>query len=303
MAKKRKITQRVYESGRETTVVSKAKRPKTKKIIDNAGSRPAKKSPPKPPPDYKRSPIAAQRSFPSRDEKKSSQLLYKIPDHKKFTENYELPSDYNTTQLTLLIKDPYWMAKYPVTKELLLLFDSHHAKRFDDYAQYSKKPRCPAIYANCFDAWCAAIWLHARLPDEYEWERACRGTQGTKIRYVFWYGNDEEELEKYAWYDRKGGNHSHAVDERNFFRKLVKQPNDFGLFHMHGTVWEWTGSYYATDPRQGRDATYVGASRVLRGGSWGSDAHYCRCAGRDRGTPERSSYVTGFRVCRGVISS
>jgi len=110
-----------------------------------------------------------------------------------------------------------------------------------------------------------------RLPTEAEWEYACRA--GTTTEYSF--GDDEKDLGKYAWYDDNSGRTTHAVGE--------KLPNGWGLYDMHGNVWEWCS-----------DAE--GSSRVFRGGGWSLGASFCRSAYRFTNVPTRRSSNDGFRL-------
>jgi formylglycine-generating enzyme required for sulfatase activity len=129
-----------------------------------------------------------------------------------------------------------------------------------------------------------------RLPSESEWEYACRA--GTTTRYSF--GDDESELGEYAWYYENSGSETHPVGQKN--------PNPWGLYDMHGNVWEWCSdwyndSYYATSP----DTDPAGPSseekfRVLRGGSWLSDADFSRSSTRGNNLPSISTADIGFRV-------
>ncbi len=124
-----------------------------------------------------------------------------------------------------------------------------------------------------------------RLPTEAEWEYACRaGTTGD-------YGGDLNEM---AWFSENSGSRTHAVG--------TKQPNAWGLFDMHGNVWEWCQDWY--------HETYYGAPtdgsawlsggeqkyRVLRGGSWFLNATNLRSARRVWFTPDLRNYNLGFRV-------
>jgi len=133
-----------------------------------------------------------------------------------------------------------------------------------------------------------------RLPTEAEWEYACRG--GTKT--AFYFGNDEAELNKYAWWGGIVGN-GNARDEKYAHPVAQKLPNPFGLHDMHGNVYElcsdWYGDYPSTplsDPR----GPSSGSSRVLRGGSWSNAPLSVRCASRVNGTPGYRSSSYGFRV-------
>ena len=131
-----------------------------------------------------------------------------------------------------------------------------------------------------------------RLPTEAEWEYACRAKN--PARYSF--GDDPAGLGEYAWFGGNSGNQTHPVGQ--------KRPNAFGLFDMHGNVWEWCsdgyqGDFYARSPVDDPVCPFEGAaSRVLRGGSWFSIPRYCRSAYRDGFTPAYRDNDLGFRVAR-----
>ena len=110
-----------------------------------------------------------------------------------------------------------------------------------------------------------------RLPTSAEWEYACRA--GTTTEYSF--GDAESELGEYAWFSGNSGGKTHAVG-----RKLA---NPWGLYDMHGNVWEWC---------QDKE----GSSRVNRGGSWFRDAAYCRTAFRFPFVPWGRTRDRGFRL-------
>jgi formylglycine-generating enzyme required for sulfatase activity len=135
-----------------------------------------------------------------------------------------------------------------------------------------------------------------RLPTEAEWEFACRA--GTTSLYN--YGDEEELVMQYAWCLPNSSNHTHPVGE--------KKPNGWGLYDMHGNVWEWCqdwygGDYYQYSPNVNPVGPAKGTSRVLRGGSWYSLPNYCRSAGRSNHQPELRDPLVGFRVvCDGKPS-
>lgn len=125
-----------------------------------------------------------------------------------------------------------------------------------------------------------------RLPTEAEWEYACRA--GTSTAFSF--GNDRELLKYYGCYLEQGSLPAGTL-----------RPNPWGLFDMHGNVWEWCqDSYRSRLPDGERDpiSPPTGGYRTLRGGGWDRSAWHCRSAYRHHPTPEyRASYM-GFRIAR-----
>ena len=125
-----------------------------------------------------------------------------------------------------------------------------------------------------------------RLPSEAEWEYAARA--GTATEWSF--GDDESRLGNYAWFARNSGGKAQAVGQ--------KLPNAFGLFDMHGNVWEWTQdcqhNTYAGAPTDGSAWTTgcLNTLRVLRGGSWASSPSVLRSAYRGRSNPD-GRFFTG----------
>jgi formylglycine-generating enzyme required for sulfatase activity len=128
-----------------------------------------------------------------------------------------------------------------------------------------------------------------RLPTEAEWEYACRA--GSKTAFSF--GSNASDLGSHAWYEANSNDMTHAVGG--------KKPNAFGLYDMHGNVWEWCSdwydeNYYASSPAIDPKGPDSGSFRVLRGGSWGYGPSDVRCANRDRSTPDRRGPGSGIRV-------
>jgi formylglycine-generating enzyme required for sulfatase activity len=126
-----------------------------------------------------------------------------------------------------------------------------------------------------------------RLPTEAQWEYACRA--GTTTQFSF--GDDESDLGDYAWYRENSASKAHPVGG--------KQPNAWGLYDMHGNVWEWCQDWYddypsgaVTDPTGPASGSY----RVYRGGSWRRTAGSCRSASRGRHFPSSRYFISGFRV-------
>lgn len=129
-----------------------------------------------------------------------------------------------------------------------------------------------------------------RLPNEAEWEYACRA--GTTTRYSF--GDSESELGDYAWYDENSDGKTHPVGQ--------KKPNSWGLYDMHGNVYEWVQDCwhdsYDGAPTDGSAWERAGNNRVNRGGSWYDLARNRRSASRRYDIPYNCSHVLGFRLLR-----
>ena len=126
-----------------------------------------------------------------------------------------------------------------------------------------------------------------RLPTEAEWEYACRA--GRSGRWCF--GDDQSMLKQYAWYCDNANGTTHPVGTR--------KPNAWGLYDMHGNVWEWYSDWwrdYASAEVSDPTGPAAGSDRVGRGGGWSSDAGGCRSAYRDGDVPDGRSFILGFRL-------
>jgi len=151
------------------------------------------------------------------------------------------------------------------------------------------------ITVNWEDAQRYVRWLSRvtgksyRLLSESEWEYAARAA--TLTRYSF--GDDESLLGHYGWHTENSGHQAHPVGE--------KRPNEFGLYDMHGNVWEWVEDCWNSDfkgaPADG--AAWLNGEcsrRVIRGGSWNEDAGVLRSASRNRSTTGDRGNNLGLRV-------
>jgi formylglycine-generating enzyme required for sulfatase activity len=128
-----------------------------------------------------------------------------------------------------------------------------------------------------------------RLPTEAEWEYAARA--GSTTAYCF--GDDSHRLGEYAWYSENAGRQTHPVG--------TLQPNAWGLYDMHGNVWEWVQDWYgkyAAEPVTDPQGPALGSARVYRGGSWSYGAGYCRSAYRRHDAPGYRYGGLGFRLLR-----
>ncbi|MEJ7711812.1 MAG: formylglycine-generating enzyme family protein [Pyrinomonadaceae bacterium] len=125
-----------------------------------------------------------------------------------------------------------------------------------------------------------------RLPTEAEWEYAC--SAGSK-------GDPDGSLDVTAWYRDNSSSQTQPVGQ--------KQPNAWGLYDMHGNVWEWVQDwygpvYYKNSPTVDPQGPESGSYRMYRGGSWHSSATDCRLAFRSFDLPVNRSYSLGLRLVR-----
>jgi formylglycine-generating enzyme required for sulfatase activity len=157
----------------------------------------------------------------------------------------------------------------------------------------SQKDDHPVVCLAWSDAveyckWLAKKTGHAyRLPTEAEWEYACRA--GTQQAYSF--GPDGRELSKFGWFTENSGGKTRPVGQ--------KKPNPWGLFDMHGNVWEWCQDWYSAYPAGTAidpGGPLRGSARVHRGGGFASPEKYSRCAVRRNGFG--GSERVGFRIVR-----
>jgi len=156
----------------------------------------------------------------------------------------------------------------------------------------------PAIMVNWNDAAAYAIFVRGRaggagyrLLTEAEWEYAARA--GTSTRWSF--GDAESQLGAYAWFTNNAGGKTQPVGG--------KAPNPWGLFDMHGNVWEWvedcSNDSLANTPTNGAaNTTGSCAVRVYRGGAWFSIPLSLRSANRSGDSPSIRGGDVGFRVAR-----
>ena len=184
----------------------------------------------------------------------------------------------NETQHTVALSKAFSIGVYEVTQ-------SQYEQVMGSYPSYFKGANNP-VEASWDDAVAFCEKLSAlpaevaagrvyRLPTEAEWEYACRA--GTTKAYSF--GDDKKDLGKYAWFNENSDSTTHAVGE--------KLPNGWGLYDMHGNVWEWCVDLY------GKSGDTF---RVIRGGSWSDVAADCRSATRYANGPASQTYFISFRV-------
>ena len=177
----------------------------------------------------------------------------------------------------------FWMGETPVTQRLWMKVMGNNPSHF------LHDGRCPVEQVSLTD--CRRFLerlnealsessesLSFRLPSEEEWEFACRaGAEGEYCKLQDGSEIVRASLGRVAWYSANSDGKSHPVGR--------KEPNAWGLYDMHGNVWEWT------------ETAVDGEKYISRGGSWGCSAGHCGSSDRGWDSPSSRDYYLGFRLC------
>ena len=145
---------------------------------------------------------------------------------------------------------------------------------------------CPVVGVTAHNAEAYCRSKNRRLPTEAEWEAAARG--GTDSAFSF--GDDPAMTADYAWNETNSGKQPRSVGG--------KKPNNYGLYDMHGNVWEWVSDfydkeYYAISQKNNPKGPMNGTDHVVRGGSWAFDADSLRSG--NRASTYKANDDIGFR--------
>jgi formylglycine-generating enzyme required for sulfatase activity len=212
------------------------------------------------------------------------------------------PVSGDAVQVTL--SSGFWIGKYLVTQSQYEFVMGHNPSGFAGVSLPVE-----TVCKSDADAFCDELnrleratnrlpqgWEY-RLPTEAQWEYACRAGTNT----IFSWGDDEKQIDDYAWYGQNSSGRTHAVGQ--------KKPNLWGLYDMHGNCIEWCRDAWrdalpgGTDPEVTKQdvAAHPGWSQtpfwVCRGGSWQyMEPGKLKTRNRERLGPVDRSYIIGFRL-------
>jgi len=206
----------------------------------------------------------------------------------------------NETQHEVTISKDYYLGVYEVTQAQYEKVIGRNPSHFQGEGIEGSNSNHPVEEVSWWDAveFCKKLsdlpeekkaGRVYHLPTEAEWEYACRA--GSKTAYSF--GESSKSLGDYAWFGDNSNDQTHPIGK--------KKSNAWGLYDMHGNVWEWCSDWYGEYPN-GAVSDPVGprprkgSHRVIRGGSWCHEAAYCRSAYRYRYVPQDRDDLFGFRV-------
>ena len=210
-------------------------------------------------------------------------------------------------QHRVTIAKPFALGKYEVTfDEWLACVADKGCGGFTPDDQGWGKGKHPVIGVSWDDAKAYVAWLsrktgkHYRLPSEAEWEYAARAGATTPFAYGATISSEQ------ANYD---GRTAFGEGKTGVFREKTTPvgsfaPNAFGLYDMHGNVWEWmedcwSEEYGSTTPADGSPLLKGSCGgRVMRGGSWEDYAGDIRAAARVGSGTDEQSWADGFRIAR-----
>ena len=206
----------------------------------------------------------------------------------------------NETQHPVTLTRGFWIAETPVTQALWEIFMGDNPSRFKgaefpvDSVSWDDAQR----FINKLNG--IKPELQLCLPTEAQWEYACRARTTTP----FYFGeNITTDQVNY-----NGRNPYNDGRQGEYRRRTVEvkslPPNAWGLYQMHGNVYEWCQDWYATQypsqPVTDPQGAVSGTLRVLRGGSWFNDGRYCRSARRNHAAPADRYSPIGFRLSLGL---
>jgi serine/threonine protein kinase/formylglycine-generating enzyme required for sulfatase activity len=192
-----------------------------------------------------------------------------------------------------IIDRGFYISKYEITQAQYTTIMAHNPSAIvdpmlpvDSVSWHETKQFCAKLTSKLS----SLGYVRFRLPTEKEWEYSCRA--GTQSAYCA--GEGERALIKVAWYCQVGSESANRTKPVGQF-----EPNRWGIYDMHGNVWEWCEDLYVKHLiSEEVDPNSLGSSpcRALRGGSWNMDPSYCRSASRLGEQPQIKRNDIGFRI-------
>ena len=213
---------------------------------------------------------------------------------------FEMGDENKKSAHRVRISSPFLLGRYAVTnQEYQRFLEAKPGIRPSDYWNNSRfnDPKQPVVGVSWEDTRAFCEWAGCRLPTEAEWEYACRAGTTT----VFHYGDSLSS--KQANFNGNSPYPRDKAEKGPYLEKTTPvgsyEPNRFGLYDMHGNVWEWCQDCYGEYPK-GPVSDPTGPSegeiRVLRGGGWHYLGEICRSAPRNWYLPSLRDDFIGFRV-------
>ncbi|WP_373478520.1 bifunctional serine/threonine-protein kinase/formylglycine-generating enzyme family protein [Geminocystis sp.] len=221
--------------------------------------------------------------------------------------NNEIGRDKDESPQHLVSLNSFYVSKYPITQIQWRTVSSFPkmSRVIKHNPSFYKGDNLPVEKVSWLDAqeFCKRLSRYTgrtyRLPTESEWEYSCRGN--TKTPFFF----GDMITQDFANYDAKNNNDS-KKNTGKFEKKTTSvdnfYPNPFGLYDVHGNVWEWCEDHYLNSyiqkPKDGSpyQSNMGNQPRVVRGGSWSLSSQYCRSAKRGNYAADSSYNFIGFRI-------
>lgn len=190
------------------------------------------------------------------------------------------------------ISKGFYLGKYEITQQQWEWIMKESPSVFQGFEDSDQRPVDRVSWEDCqlFIQRINALEKGTfRLPTEAEWEYACRA--GSTERFPWGVDSTYRGLFEHAWFFSRSEGKSHPVG--------TKKPNAWGLYDMHGNVWEWVSDWvgpYSNQMQTDPAGPESGEKKVIRGGSWFNEPEALRCANRNAHIVQSRQTNNGLRV-------